>query len=92
MSDGTPTRVQYAAALRLARFAVKRSRPITSCPYDPTGDDRQRLLALVFVHEYLRLRPPTNVDYDEAEGSEDADEVNDADQPDGTDHADEGNG
>jgi hypothetical protein len=58
-----PTRVQYWAALRLAQFAARTGKPATVCPYDPTGDDRQRLLALVFVHEFLRLRPSTSVDY-----------------------------
>jgi len=61
----TPTRVQMWAALRAARFAATTGQPVTVCPYDPTGDGRQRLLALIFVREYLRLRPSSAVDHDD---------------------------
>ena len=54
----TPTRIQRWAALRAARFAAQQGMPVTACPYDPTGDGPHRVLALVFVREYLRLRPP----------------------------------
>jgi hypothetical protein len=53
------------AALRAARFAATTGQPVTACPYDPAGDGRQHLLALIFVREYLRLRPSSAVDHDD---------------------------
>lgn len=60
-----PTRVQMWAALRAAKFAARTDQPVTACPYPPTTHGPERLLALLFVREYLRLRPPA-VDHDEA--------------------------
>ncbi|MGR6915417.1 hypothetical protein ACU635_14325 [[Actinomadura] parvosata] len=45
------------AAITSARYAALRRVPITGCPYDPAGDDRQRALALLWVRIYRRYRP-----------------------------------
>lgn len=45
--------------MRTAAFAARRNLPATVCPYDPgSTDNRVRLLARVWVAEYLRVNPP----------------------------------
>jgi hypothetical protein len=62
----TASAKQREQARRFARAAVRRGRPATDCPYDPTGTPTQRSLALAFTREYLRLtKDATN--YDDAE-------------------------
>jgi hypothetical protein len=51
-----PARVQMWAALRAARFAATTEQPVTACPYRPDSDRATRVLAAMFVREYLRLR------------------------------------
>lgn len=53
-------------ARRLAQFAARRMLTPTACPYDPTGNDRQRALAAVWMREFLHRRPPApgTVDHD----------------------------
>lgn len=54
-----PTDVQRLRAMRAARFAATHNLPATFCPYSPNSDDNTvRVLARVWVREYLRLRPP----------------------------------
>ncbi|ADD43874.1 hypothetical protein [Stackebrandtia nassauensis] len=53
----TPTDTQRAQAIRAARFAAARGLPITACPYPISGSASLRVLAVVFVREYARLRP-----------------------------------
>lgn len=53
-----PTRVERLQAMRAARFAARRDMPATVCPYDPgSTDNKVRVLARVWVAEYLRVRP-----------------------------------
>lgn len=50
-----PSDVERLLAMRAARFAASRGLPATVCPYDPDStDNRVRVLALVWVREYLR--------------------------------------
>lgn len=51
----TASAQQRGQARRFARAAVRRGRPSTDCPYNPTGTPTQRSLALAFTREYLRL-------------------------------------
>jgi hypothetical protein len=57
-APGAPTRMQRFAAMRHAAFAARRKWPATRCPYDPgSTDDSERVLARVWVGEYLRILP-----------------------------------
>ncbi|WP_162795825.1 hypothetical protein [Nonomuraea lactucae] len=51
------TDLERRAAITTARYAALRRLPITGCPYDPAGDDRQRALTLLWVRIYRRYRP-----------------------------------
>ncbi len=52
------TRVQRFNAMRHAAFAARRRLPATVCPYDPhSADSSERVLARVWVAEYLRRNP-----------------------------------
>jgi len=60
-----PSNVGRFRAMRAPRFAAVRGLLATACPYDPYDTDATvRVLALVWVREYLRLRPapPTVLD------------------------------
>ncbi|GIJ50024.1 hypothetical protein Val02_69100 [Virgisporangium aliadipatigenens] len=61
----TVTRLDRLHAMRAARTAALRALPVTVCPYRTDGDGRQRVLARVFVREYLRHQPPADdlIDY-----------------------------
>jgi hypothetical protein len=58
----TLTAQDRQAATTGARFAARRGAPVTNCPYDPAGDDRNRALALLWITVYRRYRPAA-VDY-----------------------------
>ncbi|WP_431928537.1 Rmf/CrpP family protein [Nonomuraea jabiensis] len=49
--------LDHRAAVTTARWAALNRRPITDCPYDPVGDNRQRALALLWVRIYRRTQP-----------------------------------
>jgi hypothetical protein len=51
------TSVERGRAVRAARFAAATGLPVSACPYSPTGDDRARALALVWVRTYLAATP-----------------------------------
>ncbi|WP_433067406.1 hypothetical protein [Dactylosporangium sp. CS-033363] len=51
------------AVRRIGAHAAARGRPISSCPYDPEGDARQRVLAHAFVTGHQQRRPPEHVDF-----------------------------
>lgn len=57
MSDEELQRAQ-----RLGRASARAGRPVSSCPFDASGDDAQRLLALRFVRGYVSVNPGA-VDY-----------------------------
>jgi hypothetical protein len=51
------TSVERDRAVRAARFAAAAGLPVSACPYSPTGDARDKLLALVWVRTYLAASP-----------------------------------
>ncbi|MFI6886764.1 Rmf/CrpP fold protein [Streptosporangium canum] len=45
------------AAITFGRLAGEREMPVTSCPYEAQGDDRQRALRLLWMRLYHRYLP-----------------------------------
>jgi len=54
----TATLAERLTAARAGRLYARTGQPVTSCPYDVRGDARARVLALVWLREYLRHNPP----------------------------------
>lgn len=51
-------------AAALGTRAARADAGLTACPYDPAGDDRQRVLANVWVRAYL-AESPAAVSFDD---------------------------
>lgn len=49
--------IDRRVAVTTAQFAARQRLPITSCPYNPVGDDRSRALAVLWVRIFRRTRP-----------------------------------
>jgi hypothetical protein len=54
--DNMPSRVERLRAMSTARFAARRAMPVTVCPF-PVDTPAGRVLADIWVREYLRHRP-----------------------------------
>ena len=56
----TASRFERLTAARAGRVHASSGRPVTACPYDVRGDVRSRVLALIWLREYLRHNPPAS--------------------------------
>ncbi|WP_424533640.1 Rmf/CrpP fold protein [Sphaerisporangium viridialbum] len=56
----TVSEVDRRAAVTFGRLAGQRSMPIDSCPYSARGDDRHRVLRLLWIRTYLRYQPDSS--------------------------------
>lgn len=50
----TVTEIDRRAAVTFGRMAGERGMPVTACPYQASGDARQRALRLLWMRTYVR--------------------------------------